>query len=104
MIEKIAIQRACDLFGLTYEELTGTQRKTEMTMSRMFVAHLLKNHGTTLTRIAEVLRKHHSTIFYYVERIEDDLVIYPKTKAKYEKYESMVADEVEQHYEVVYAS
>ena len=62
----IVFQDVCNATGITLDEILGKNRKQIFVLARCFItAHLLTNYHLTMSDIARLLGRDHSTIIHY---------------------------------------
>jgi chromosomal replication initiation ATPase DnaA len=59
-------ETVCNATGITIDEILGPRRTPNLVLARCYIAmHLLKNYHITLSHIARLLSRDHTTIIHY---------------------------------------
>jgi chromosomal replication initiation ATPase DnaA len=64
--------------GISFYEIANDSRERNCVYARMAYAYFCKEQGATITDIAAEMRRHHSTVIYYLKKFEDDRKFNPK--------------------------
>jgi chromosomal replication initiation ATPase DnaA len=60
-------------FGVTKEELLSKNRYTDLVIYRRIISYYLRKNGYTFHKVADIMKKDHATIIFYIRTFDDEL-------------------------------
>lgn len=78
------VQIVCDKLGVKRKQIITRNRKRDVVEARQIIALLLTEQGLTVHDITKVLNQSRYNVNYHVEKIRNDLMIYPVQRKQYE--------------------
>lgn len=73
-------QAIAEAMGVSFFEITGRSRERKHVFARMIFAHLCRQEGATMQRIAKEMKHNHATVIYYLTKYQDDSQFTPEFK------------------------
>ena len=69
---EIALDRICDYYGFTIEQLKGKSRLKNIVQARQMACYILRRKmNLPLQTVGDLLNRHHATIIYSASIVED---------------------------------
>jgi predicted transcriptional regulator len=62
-----------EVAGASFRDIASSRRSRKLVYARMIYAYLSNKNGETVTDIAAAINRNHSTISYYLQKIEDEV-------------------------------
>lgn len=78
------IEIVCGKLGVDEKLLTAATRKRDVVEARQIISLLLLQRDLSIREIAELLEKNRASIYYHLEKIQDDIQIYPVIRKQFE--------------------
>lgn len=78
------IQIVCEKLEVKKSHITARNRTREVVEARQIIALLLTEMGLTALTISEVLQQSRENINYHIQRIRNDIEIYPILRKQFE--------------------
>lgn len=67
------INKACELWGVSRDDVLGRSRKTPLPFARTMIAKTIQEtHDISLVEIGRILNRHHSSIIFYIKMYDTE--------------------------------
>ena len=67
------INKACELWGVSYEDVVGKRREVPLPFARAMIAKTIREtHDISLIEIGRIINRNHSTIIFYIKMYDTE--------------------------------